>query len=314
MRISFSIIMPTYNRAGCIKNAIDSLLAQTYNDFELIIIDDGSTDNTEEYVRKIYDKDIESGKIKLIRYQKNKGAAFARNRGLEVAENDWIGYLDSDNKMHDDFLETFVDNIKKNPKTKVFYAKIKNSNSQIEIGHEFEFDELTIRNFIDLGAFIHSIDIFKEVGGFNTELSRLIDWDLIIKYTERYKPKFIEKVLLDYYDGSEFSRITNNVSHDENYKKIIIDYQNRIPAEEFVNKYKKVFQKDLEIAVLAQLIQQKNPAISSLYQSIKQKNDEIKQAEQLIQQKDQEINFIRSSKFWKLRDIYLNIKNKLKLK
>ena len=65
MNIFFSIIMPTFNRKNCIKNAIDSLFLQNYKNFELIIIDDGSNDKTEEYVKDLYLEYIKNGKIKL---------------------------------------------------------------------------------------------------------------------------------------------------------------------------------------------------------------------------------------------------------
>jgi len=229
--------MPTYNRKDCIKNAIDSLLVQTYKNFELIVVDDGSTDGTEEYLEEIYKKEIKREKIKFIKLSENKGAAFARNEGLKYAQYDWIGYLDTDNQMLDVFLEAFADSIKKNPTYEIFYAQIKHTQSHSIIGREFDFNGLVIENFIDLGVFVHSVKIYNELGGFDINLNRLIDWDLIIRYTEKYSPKFIEKVLLNYCEGSEFERISNKNHLDENYKEVIINYYKRIPAQNFIKKY-----------------------------------------------------------------------------
>ena len=86
-----SIIMPTYNRGYIIQKAIDSVLAQTYADWELIIVDDGSTDNTAEVVGKYDDE-----RIRYISYSPNQGANHARNIGMENAGGEFIAFLDSD--------------------------------------------------------------------------------------------------------------------------------------------------------------------------------------------------------------------------
>ncbi|HCY26058.1 TPA: hypothetical protein DIC38_00005, partial [Candidatus Nomurabacteria bacterium] len=169
MNISFSIIMATYNRKSCIKNAIDSLFSQTYQNFELIIIDDGSTDGTENYIKEIYKNDIEKNKIKYIKLSENKGVSFARNEGLKLAKNKWIAHLDTDNKMYPSYLETYADYIYKNPEYKIFYAKIKHRNSGLIFGHEFNFQELLRSNYIDNNIIVHDIDLFKEIGGYRLE-------------------------------------------------------------------------------------------------------------------------------------------------
>jgi len=234
--ISFSIIMPTYNRKYCIKNAIDSLLMQTYQRFELIIIDDGSTDGTDQFLQEMYAQEIINKKIKYIKLPTNKGTACARNIGISEAQYSWIGYLDTDNHMHNDFLETFANSIK-NSAFEIHYAQARLLQSQTIIGRPFDFDELLQFNYIDLGALVHSCRLYKELGGFDVNLKRLIDWDLIIKYTERYPPKFIQKVLLDYDDNTESSRITNRESAHEAYKQVILNYYSRIPQRVFIEKY-----------------------------------------------------------------------------
>ena len=97
-----SIIMPTYNRGYIIQKAIDSVLAQTYEDWELIIVDDGSTDNTAEVVGRNNDE-----RIRYISYSPNKGANHARNVGMENAAGDFIAFADSDIIYEPKFLELF---------------------------------------------------------------------------------------------------------------------------------------------------------------------------------------------------------------
>ena len=93
-----SIIIPTYNRGYCLQKAIDSVLSQTYQNFELIVVDDGSEDNTDELVQN-YGSDIVYIK------QRNKGPAAARNRGLQAARYDFLAFLDSDDWFAENKLE-----------------------------------------------------------------------------------------------------------------------------------------------------------------------------------------------------------------
>ncbi len=89
-KINVSVIIPTYNRADTVPNAIDSVLAQTYKDFEIIVVDDGSTDNTREYLSQRY-----GDKIRYI-YQANSGPSAARNRGVRSSDSELVAFLDSD--------------------------------------------------------------------------------------------------------------------------------------------------------------------------------------------------------------------------
>ena len=87
-----SIIMPSYNTARFIKETIDSVFAQTYQNFELIIVDDCSTDETDEVVAPY----LCDARVKYIKNEKNSGAAVSRNRALKEAGGKWIAFLDSD--------------------------------------------------------------------------------------------------------------------------------------------------------------------------------------------------------------------------
>ncbi len=203
--IKFSIILPTYNRARCITDAIDSVLKQTFKNFELIIIDDGSTDGTGEIIKNKYSKQIAKKQIRYIKAKK-QGVCKARNRGLAAAKNPWIAYIDSDNVVHSDFLKTFANAISKND-NQLFYAQLQKRISGGIVGYNFDREYLLYGNYIDLGVFVHHKNLYKKLGGFDESLKRLVDWDLIIRYTRDYTPMFIEKVLLDY-DDSDGDRIT----------------------------------------------------------------------------------------------------------
>jgi glycosyltransferase involved in cell wall biosynthesis len=104
----FSVIIPSYNRYNRLIQAIESVLSQSFRDFELIVIDDGSTDNTPEI------KDIFNGKIKYFR-QENSGVSSARNKGISSANGMYIAFLDSDDLWLPSKLQVQADYIKKNP-------------------------------------------------------------------------------------------------------------------------------------------------------------------------------------------------------
>ena len=104
-----SVIMPSYNTARFIGNSIKSVLNQTYTNWELIIVDDCSTDNTDEVVENFKDK-----RIKFFKNKKNYGAAFSRNRALKLAEGRWIAFLDSDDLWVNTKLEKQISFMKKN--------------------------------------------------------------------------------------------------------------------------------------------------------------------------------------------------------
>lgn len=94
-----SVIIPTYNRADCLPRSIDSILSQDYKEYEIIVVDDGSTDNTRQILQPYIDKEL----IRYI-YRDNAGCAAARNTGIDAAKGDWIAFLDSDDRWLPDKL------------------------------------------------------------------------------------------------------------------------------------------------------------------------------------------------------------------
>lgn len=106
-----SIIMPTYNCGNFIGSTLDSVISQTYQNWELIIVDDCSTDNTYEIVKKYLDNDP---RIKYVRLEKNCGAAIARNKAIDLANGKYIAFLDSDDIWHPEKLEKQLEFMEKN--------------------------------------------------------------------------------------------------------------------------------------------------------------------------------------------------------
>ena len=103
-----SIVLPTYNRAKVLTRAIDSVLAQTYQDWELIVVNDASTDETEELLRRYEAKDH---RIRHITFEKNRGVVAARNAGIQDSVFEWIAFQDSDDVWLPEKLELQIRSI-----------------------------------------------------------------------------------------------------------------------------------------------------------------------------------------------------------
>ncbi len=212
---AFSVIMATYNRAFCVCEAIDSLLRQTYQNFELVVVDDGSVDNTREVLEGRYGKELAAGRIKYVKVE-NGGVCKARNIGLRHVSNEWIAYLDSDNEVCPFFLETFARAIVLNPSSKNFYAKLICRNARRQEGREFNLEDLIKANYIDLGVYVHHRDLIAEAGPFDENMTRLVDWELIVRQAKVSEPHFINDIVLVYSDDGDYERITTSVSLKKN--------------------------------------------------------------------------------------------------
>lgn len=138
--IKFSVIIATYNREDTLSKAIDSLLNQSYTNWEAWIVDDGSTDNTEEVVAAYLNKDNSIYYIK----QENNGVAKARNRALPNVNGEYVTFLDSDDWYESNHLETRAAILSKNPKVDLLHGGFK------ILGDEYVPDRNNVKNKIHL--------------------------------------------------------------------------------------------------------------------------------------------------------------------
>ena len=178
-----SIIMPTYNRAFLIGEAIQSIIEQSYQNWELLVCDDGSTDNTESVVNQFDDRRIQYFSLQHL------GAAQARNSGLDKAKGEFFAYLDTDNLWHPCYLEVTVCFLVRNFGSYCAYSRYidvkkdggKNFVLSAYSDNPFNYTHLEIKNYIDLNTFVHRRSLFDVFGGFNSKLSRYQDWQLNFK-------------------------------------------------------------------------------------------------------------------------------------
>ncbi len=202
----FSIIIPTYNRAHTIRKAIDSIINQSYGDWELIIVDDGSTDNTKSVVDSYTDP-----RIKYV-WQENQERSAARNHGIKLANGEWICFQDSDDEYLPDHLEVLYDGICHFPEYKVFrtgmYIYI---NGKLAKTPKFDVkNEYELYPFDAFQAFAIHSNILKEIK-FETIYFNSEDLHLLIRINEKFPMKVICKYTNLYnYDIRNSSGIGND--------------------------------------------------------------------------------------------------------
>lgn len=201
-----SIIIPTFNRRRTLSRAIQSVLHQTYSLLEIIIIDDGSTDDTESVIKGIYDDRIVYRKI-----PKRQGAAHARNIGMKMAKGDYIAFQDSDDYWYEGKLETQIKYLNKTGSDIVFcpYYRI-NLDGKRELVPDqskqsydaIEKDILEIlkrTNVIGTPTILMRRKVVEEIGGFDVEMQKIEDYEYAIRLAQRYKIAFFQEPLVEAY-------------------------------------------------------------------------------------------------------------------
>ena len=212
-----SVIIPSYNRAHLLGRAIQSVLDQTYQDFEIIVVDDGSKDNTEEVVRSFNDK-----RIRYIRHEVNKGGATARNTGIKAARCEYIAFQDSDDEWLPDKLEKQMKVFEKvSPKVGVVYTgfrRIENDKKTYIPSSKVSQKEGDIHktllkgNFVSTPVAVVKRECFKRGGMFDEELLPLEDWELWIRISKYYQFKVIdESLVISYHQPDSISANQNAV-------------------------------------------------------------------------------------------------------
>ena len=203
-----SIIMPTYKRANIILKAIQSVIDQSYANWQLVIVDDGGQDNTKEVLEQLNDP-----RITYFDLEKNQGASAARNKALALSTGDYICYLDSDNTWHEDFLLLMLGNLESNPDFDVAYCAQYLFRGEVKTPFAMRYGMfnktlLKNRNYIDINCIIHSRALYEKKGGFDNNLRRLVDWDLLLRYTEEKAPLTVPAILSNYYFNQGEETIT----------------------------------------------------------------------------------------------------------
>jgi glycosyltransferase involved in cell wall biosynthesis len=239
---TISVILPTYNRAHVLARAILSVLNQEYDDFELIVIDDASTDETCQVVQS-----FEDTRIRYIRHPQNRGAAAARNTGIHAARGRYLAFQDSDDEWLPEKLARQVASLSDSPeKTGVAYSRcrlfnpngtsrILPSRTQLGLRHlpfniyHLEHDiypALTRGNFVTTQSVLMKKKCIETVGMFDESLSRFQDWDLWLRIAQHYEFMYNPHVLVNIYRMEE-SLSTNQAALWEAFAIIVPKHKGR---------------------------------------------------------------------------------------
>ena len=189
-----SIVIPTYNRRQFVADAIDSCLAQTYGNCEIIVVDDGGSDDTEEFLQARYGTSIR------YTYQENQGPGIARNRGIKAAHGDFVHFLDADDQLHERKIELGLEAFRKHPDVAVVYTHYQqvasDGQTPVETG---PFEGYTEDVYCELlrqtgCRILPSSSMFRSaalraVGGFadDVKFRSAEDWDLFLRLALRFR-------------------------------------------------------------------------------------------------------------------------------
>jgi len=193
MKTLVSVIIPTYNRAEFLKIAIESVLNQTFKEFELLIIDDGSTDNTKDIVNSFNDE-----KIRYIHYTENQGPSYARNIGIKNSQSNFIAFLDSDDSWKKEKLEIQYKTMMENPEyllshtEEIWYkdGRILNPKKIHKKQHGDVFRQSLRLCAISMSTVMVRRKLFEIVGLFDEKLIVCEDYDMWLRVTARF-PVFL---------------------------------------------------------------------------------------------------------------------------
>lgn len=218
--MKISVVIPTYNRKKYIKRAIDSVIRQSYKSFEIIVIDDGSTDGTYELIKQSYS----SSQISL-KKQKNKGVSAARNKGVKLAKGDWIAFLDSDDEWFENKLELQAREIKKSKTFMICHTNeiwIRNGIRVNQMKKHQKYGGAIFKKCLDMcrispsSVMIHR-RIFDEIGLFDEDLIICEDYDLWLRISSKYPVLYIDSMLIKKFGGHE-DQLSKNINGIEQFR------------------------------------------------------------------------------------------------
>ncbi len=258
----FSIIIPTYNRADFLQIAIASVLNQTFCDYELIVVDDGSTDDTSTRLKPIFNR---QKNLKYFHF-KHQGVSAARNYGLGKACGKYIAFLDSDDRFVKTKLEVFHREIEKNPKYPVFhsqeiwyrYGKILPQKSYHKKPSGDVFENVLKICSISISTAVIKDTIFKEIGLFDPNMPACEDYDFWLRIGAKHHVYLIDQYLtikegghpdqqskkysgMDKFRIYAIEKLIKQASLNQNQKKIALDKLNnkcRIYAKGLIKRGK----------------------------------------------------------------------------
>ena len=212
--MKISVIIPTFNRKHTLQRAIDSVLAQTFKPYEIIIVDDGSKDGTKEWLLQNYPS------VQYI-HQPNNGVSSARNKGIQISQGSWIALLDSDDEWMPEKLEYQSRFIEVNRNSSFCHTNeiwIRNGVRVNQMKKHKKYGGDIFKHCLDIcrispSSSIIKKDVFEEVGAFDESLTVCEDYDLWLRVTAKFNILFLDEPLIKKYGGhlDQLSRVPEGI-------------------------------------------------------------------------------------------------------
>lgn len=198
-----SIIIPVYNQADKLPFCLDSLLAQTHQDLEVIVVNDGSTDNSLSQAKRYKNKFKDKGIPYKILSQSNKGAPAARNRGWRISRGNYLLFCDADAHLVPKALEEMLDILHQKPEVSFVYSNFQWGRKHFRL---FPFDKEKLKRmpYIHTMSLVRARDFPKQ--GWDEDIKKLQDWDLWLTMSEQgYHGYWLNKTLFHIQTGGVYS-------------------------------------------------------------------------------------------------------------
>ncbi len=230
-----SVIMPTRNRLDTLGDAINSIIVQTYRNWELIVVEDGPAGGVQPLVSA-----YEDPRIRLVCHGRHRGHAAARNSGLDHAAGTAVVYLDDDDQYDPDFLLISLNAMRDSGKRMFYCGQMlwQGFDEATMVGatflgilyHDFERDLLERGNFLSMSVVMHDRNLVDRCGRFDEELTRLVDWDFFLRMTEIETPARSPLILHHYYrqrTSDSISATSPTQPHIARIRKKLAERRNR---------------------------------------------------------------------------------------
>lgn len=267
-----SVIIPTYNTAQFIVDAIESVLSQTFQDFEVVIADDGSTDNTSEVVKPFVDKYPD--RIRYF-YKKNGGEGSARNYGIKRAKGNYLAFLDSDDLWYPEKLERSYKALQEQPEYGIVchgYRQTYNGQYGGDFSVNIKYNKFSQEDFLrefylqcrfSIITVMMKKDIFYKVGGFDESFAALTDYDFWMRCAMVSRVLFLGEILAEY--RKRGGSILSNVEQQLQYGTRFMEKHIKLFPEKERDKLRKQKLKNLYLTVAMGALDFKNPALARRY-------------------------------------------------
>ncbi len=295
-----SIVIPCYNHGKYVHEAVESVLNQTYQDFEIIIVNDGSTD---EYTNNLL-TNYKTPKTRII-HTDNQGLASARNNGIKEARGEYILALDADNKITPHYISKAVEVLNNEPEIGVVYAYARLIGEKQGVWEFPAFNErrLLLGNFIEACS-VYRKKIWEECNGYDPDMGIMgyEDWDLWLCAMQRdWKFHLIKEVLFEY-----------RISHNSMIAGCNIPENRRHLIRYVCNKHKSIYITNLEY-----VISEQNIDILNVNSILRDKDVQIENLNTMISEMDFALQSIYNSNGWKallicykIRDLIIPINSR----